>query len=264
MQQRVIPFLLSTVLFLTACSTVSRRPGSPGGPTEAEVLLETLVNRNPGLDGFKGIGKAIIMADGKNQIARVAWMGASPNRLRIEILGPAGQSVAGFAYDGQWMTIVSHAPVKFVKKRSSGANLKRLLSVPVNAGDMVALMAGRVPVRKHRTVLFSGAGDGVRPNEDTVLELKRAWGHVAERIFLDKAGGNVRQVEIYQPDGLLAYRVVFKKMQQINGYGVPSELQFSNDAGMALNLHIHRYWTKVDFVPSTFVLTPPKTANPAE
>jgi hypothetical protein len=65
-------------------------------------------------------------------------------------------------------------------------------------------------------------------------------------------------VENFYFTGDLKYRAEFKKMQDINGYRVPSRLVFSTDDGSGFQLDVDRYWAGVSVSPPLFVLTPPE------
>jgi len=272
--------LFCTSFLLIGCGTISQhaavRTGEPGLISEAEkarAVLDALVNLNSGLDSFKGIGKATFRSNGTRQSVRVAWMGSGRDRIRIEVLDPAGRPVVSFANDGDWVYLLSRNPPRFYKKRSAGASLKNVLAIPVQSNDIIALISGRAPLREYRSVHLilseenenrPGTGRDNPPAAERVLVLKRFWGLVVQKIFFDEALNEIRQVEIYDTLGSLAYRAVFESMQNIDGYRVPSALLISNDADAAFRLDIRRYWADVRVEPSQFVLIPPEAIDRRE
>ena len=270
--RRIDPIVIAgVVLVLAACSTPSHRlPADPRrASSRAEAILHTLTTRHPGPDTFKGIGRAVIRARGQVRTVRLAWMGSGRDRLRLEIFGVVGYPAVRFADDGQWTTLIYDHPPRFVKKPSSPSGLKRLLPVPVHISDILDLIAGRIPVRPYRSVArvpaeptAASAADPADPQAPGgVLALKRFWGTVVEKIFFDEATRDVRQVEMYGPDGTLAFRAVFEKMQCIGPYRVPEVLSLSGGGGDTLRLHIERYWPDVELAPDRFVLAPPAAAG---
>ncbi len=253
--------LLIIAFFFSACSglvgRVSERPFDskiPDDLLETRNLLSMLENKNCKLKTFKGIGKITFWKKNtKGLIAGIAWVGSEPDRLRIVIRNASGQPVASLASDGKWLYLVSHAKQSFYKKSSANSTLKRFISIPIKPDDIVSILSGRIPVNKYNsaTIIKNKFEDGY------VLVLKKGWGNIIEKIYLDESKKDVCKVEIFDTAGSLLYRTVFDRMQNINGYRVPSRLIFSNSDGNSFQLDIYRYWADVSVSPSMFVLAPP-------
>ena len=247
---QLITILLITSFFLSACSHLKARvPGTD--PKEARTLLLNLQNKNYYLKTFKGIGKFKLWNKGKPQAARLAWMGSVPEKLRTEILAVSGQPAISIANDGSWLYFLSHTPHRFYKKRSAKADLEKLISIPITSRDVIALLAGRVPVHEYNTasIMQDEAGDGY------VLVLKKRWRGIIEKIYLDEKKTDVRKVEMFDSSGSLVYMVVFERMQNINKYQVPLKLVISNE-DIVFQLDIEKYWADIVVSPSMFVLNP--------
>ena len=246
--------------FFSACSglagRVSERPFDseiPDDLLEARNLLSMLENKNCKLKTFKGIGKITFWKnDKKGIITNAAWVGSKPDMLRIAMRNVSGQPIVTFASDGRWLYFVSHAKQRYYKKRSTKSNLKKFISIPIKAGDILSLLAGRIPVYKHE---FEA-----RRKEDAkdgyLLVLKKRWGNIIEKIYIDGNKNNVRKVEVFDDTGSLLYSAVFERMQTINGYDVPLRLVFSGGNGNRFQLDIQRYWADISVSPSVFVLNP--------
>jgi hypothetical protein len=237
---------------------------------QAESLLNTLNNRNDGLDSFKGIGKAKVTIAGQTRVARVAWLGAGRKQLRIEVLAMTGQPVASFANDGSWVYLLARNPSAFYKRRASTDSLQNLLSIPVSSDELVMLISGRIPIRNHKgaaVVTTSKKKEQRQPEaEDTAdmetrLDLKTFWDITVQQIFIDTGTGDVLRVEEFDRDGTLVYRVVFGKTMAINGFKIPSRLAITSNEGLNFNLDIQRYWTNVPVEAKMFVLTAPDNEN---
>ncbi len=253
-------FLIVTVFFLSACSSLtgtvsdkSLKAKASENLYEARDLLLSLQNRNIKLKTFKGIGKITFWKnDKKGIITRAAWVGSEPDMLRIAMRNVSGQPIVTFASDGKWLYFVSHTERRYYKKRSTKSNLKKIISIPIKSGDIFSLLAGRIPVNKHEfeSIIKDDAENGY------LLVLKKKWGNIIEKIYVDSSKNNVRKVEVFDDTGFLLYSAVFDRMQTINGYDVPLRLLFSGGNGDRFQLDIQRYWTDISVSPSVFVLTP--------
>lgn len=253
-------FLIVTAFFLSACSSLtgkvsdkSLKAKAPEDLYEARNLLLSLQNRNIKLKTFKGIGKITFWKNGKKGIiTNAAWVGSKPDMLRIAMRNVSGQPIVTFANDGSWLYFVSHAKQRYYKKRSTKSNLKKFISIPIKAGDILSLLAGRIPVYKHEfeAIIKDDAKDGY------LLVLKKRWGNIIEKIYIDGNKNNVRKVEVFDDTGSLLYSAVFERMQTINGYDVPLRLVFSGGNGNRFQLDIQRYWADISVSPSVFVLNP--------
>jgi hypothetical protein len=158
--------------------------------------------------------------------------------------------------DGEWFYYYEARPDRPLYKKipATDASLKRIISIPVKAGDIIQLLAGRVPLREHHSAFLerqdSGAG--------YVLVLKRRWWGVVEKILFNEDRTRVRQVEFYNRSGSLIYLAQFDEMQTVKEYRVPSRLILSNAEGADFQLDVERYWADVDVSSSMFVLNPPE------
>jgi len=252
-----LAFLL-VVVFLTGCSGLMRRAPAPGEAValaEAGSVLATLGRQNDTLQSFKGLGRIKMWRSGQAGIdERIAWVGAQTNKLRIVLL-VSGYPAIKMASDGNWFYYYEAGsdPPLYKKIPANDPSLKTAISIRINASEIIHLLAGRVPLSEHHTAELTREDSG----EGYVLEMKRWWGGICEKIFLDESKSRVRQVEFYSRSGTLEYRARFIEMQTVNGYQVPAKLSISNDDGAGLLLDIERYWADVPVSPSMFVLDPP-------
>jgi outer membrane biogenesis lipoprotein LolB len=269
--------------FLSACSgltaRISERSKDLKALSEARELISVLKNQNLELKTFKSVGRITFWEnEKKNLTTRIALVGSAPDRLRIVLQSVSGQPVASFASDGQWLYLFSHAQGKFYKKRATNSILKSFFSIPIKSDDIFDILAGRIPVNQHDSAViikdttyrhlhtYSSQRHEGRPRlgetdaieAGYVLVLKKGWGNVCEKIYLDAGKKDVHKVEVFDLTGALAYRAEFNRMQNVNGYKVPSSLVFSNDDGSGFQVDVDRYWADVSVSPSIFVLTPPK------
>ena len=260
---RTVPavVLLMAAAALSGCASLSESIGlqppeedtSPAG-VEARLVLERLQKTNETLKTFKGVGRLTIRKDGKVQMdERLAWVGSDPLKLSV-VLFAAGFPAVRMAGDGEWLYYQDgEAPGSPVKKvRASDPDFKRLLNIPIQSSDILALMRGRIPIREHRSVRLQPLTSG----NGYVLLLMRTWG-VHQKIFLDETKSGVRQTEVYDSSGTLLFQANFLEMQLVDGYKVPLRLAVSGDEKVVFHLVVERYWADVPVTPSMFVLGSP-------
>ena len=281
--RQLATILLIGAFFLSACSSfttrVSKRPEDLKTLSEARELISILENQNLELKAFKGVGRITFWKNNKKDlVSNIAWVASTPDRLRVALRSVSGQPIVSFASDGQLFYLFSHAQGKFYKKPATNSTLKRLLSLPIKSDDIVDILAGRVPVNKHNSAIVIKSATSSRtpanasqqqverlspsetsiPEDGYVLVLKKGWGKIHEKIYLDAKKKDVRMVEVFGLTGALAYRAEFSKMQKIKGYNVPFRLVLSNDDGSGFQLDVDRFWADVSVSSSMFVLTPPE------
>lgn len=277
--------LLMVAFFFSACGSLFPRISekSPDGRHDARELISILENHNFALKTFKGTGRLTLRQNEKKDVTtRAAWVGAAPDRLRIAIRDVSGLPVLSFASDGHWLYLFYHTQGQFYKKRATNSIPKRFFPISITSNEVVSILAGRIPIDKHNSaVLVKDTSARNLPNQISshqrrlshpgqtngykdgyVLILKKRWGNVREKIYLDEEKKGVRKVEMFDAAGALAYRVEFIRMRDINGYRVPSRLLISNDDGSGLQFEIDKYWVDVSVSPSMFVLTSPDQQKP--
>lgn len=251
----IFSLVAASFLFSSCASLTGRIPEKSADHVEAVNLLSSLNAKNQNLKTFKGIGRIKLWHNNNPGIdERVAWAGANPSSLRIEILG-SGYPAIKFSTDGNFLYYLdlTTKPTAFKKIRSSDACLNRLISIPIRSRDVVSLLSGRIPIHEYTSA-------GLIKNKlikGYILVLKKKWRGVIEKIYLDENKSDIQKVEIFKSDGSLKYRAVFKTMQHIKGYHVPSKLVISNDDSAGFMLDIERYMADPAVSPSMFILSPP-------
>ena len=241
---------------LTACGIFSRKISDEQAAAnrEAGQLLLSLSRTNKNLSAFKGVGQIKIWSRSRPPISeRVAWIGAVPMSLRIVVLA-SGRPIIKFASDGRYLYFVDlqNSRPSLKKVRSPNASLRPLISMPVKSSDIIDLLSGRPPILRHSDVSLEKdiAGRGY------ILILEKWW-QVVEKVYLNEDKSEIHMVEILNSDNELQYRVEFNRMQEIQGYRVPSRLTISDDNGAGIQLDIDRYIADISVNPSMFVLSPP-------
>jgi outer membrane lipoprotein-sorting protein len=256
MKHRWCLFFAIALIILIGCSGLGQKTQTIGDdPAQHDRVLSRLVNRNEALKTFKGLGLANIRKNEKDYFTRLAWVGARPGKLRVEITGGPGLPKMGFSSDGAWLYYFnpedSENPVK--KFSSKNPSLKNFLSIPITSVDIVTFLSGRIPDYSPRTVEYRKPVEGKGP----VLILKKEWWQNEKQIiYLNAARTEIKKLETYIGD-FLAYRIEVPKMNTVKGYRVPSVLIISDDEGAYFKLKIDRFWVNASISPETFMLKPP-------
>ncbi|MGD9302525.1 MAG: DUF4292 domain-containing protein [Desulfobacterales bacterium] len=255
--------LFSAVLLIAGCgslgASVSRQPEDSleaAARAEAQMVISILNSQNHGLKNFKGLGKITVRQNQATRVdERIAWIASETAKLNIAVL-VGGHPAIKMASDGKWFYYYEAREGRpFYKKvPASDANLKRVITIPIKTSDIIALLAGRVPLREHHSAILESAASG----QGYVLVLKRRWWGVTEKIYLDETKSRVHQTEFYNRSGSLVYLARFDEMQTVKGYRVPALVSITDGDGIELKLVIYRYWADVDVSESMFVLNPPK------
>jgi hypothetical protein len=248
-------YCVSCSSFFAGITRETNETAEAAASVEAQAVLADLSRQNALLNSFKGLGKIKVWQNGQLKIdERVAWVGSERNKLSI-VLMISGYPAVKMASDGKWFYYYELGEGKPIYKRipATEASLKHIISISIQTGDILDLIAGRVPLRDHDSAILQrqDAGQGY------VLILKRWWRGVIEKIYLEENKTQVRLIEYYNRSGSLIYRARFDEMQMVNGYRVPARLSLSNGDGTDFQLDVYRYYTDVPVTASMFVLHPP-------
>ena len=223
---------------------------------EVRDLLSVLKTQNDALRNFKGIGNIQIRQNSRLQLdQRVAWLGEKPVKLSIAVL-ISGYPAVKLATDGKWLYYleVHGQDTTFRKVPASDPSLRKLISIPISASEVITLLTGKIPMPK----FDSAALIEERAPPGYVLVLKEKWWGIRQKIYYDQSISEVRQVDVFQRSGALKYRAEIENRQSINGFQVPLQLRLLTHDGADCLLMIDRYWVNVDPPPSVFVLAPAK------
>ena len=233
-----------------------QQPPDAAARAEIQALLSTLSNQNSGLNNFKGIGKIKVRQKGKLKInEQVAWIGSEDAKISLVVL-MGGQPAVRMASDGRWFyyyEIGKGDPI-YKKIAASNANLKRIISISIQPADILSLLSGKIPIRKHHSLFLQKQ----ETQPGYILVLKKRWWGTIEKIYLDQDKTRAHLVEFYNRSGSLIYRARFDEMQTINGYRVPARLSITNGKDADFVLNVRKFWTDVAVNDSMFVLNPPK------
>ena len=253
----IIPLI--TAIFISGCAVFKPARELEISPAEkvnqVRDLLSVLKTKNDSLKSFKGIGNIQIRQNGTLKLdQRLAWIGEKPVKLSIAVL-ISGYPAVKLATDGKWLYYleVHGQDTTFRKFQDSDPNLKKLISIPISASDVITLLAGQIPMPEFDSAVLTEA----ESPPGHVLVLKEKWWGVRQKIYYNQNVSEVRRVDVFHRSGSLKYRAEIERVQSINGFQVPLQLRLLTHDGADCQLNIDRYWVNVDLPPDVFVLSPP-------
>ncbi len=243
-RRRVCASLLAVLAaaLLGGCSSltgvIDNRPEiveDPVAAAEALSVIAKLQQANSTLKTFKGIGRLTVRQEGKVQVdERMVWVGAPPLKLSV-VLFAASFPALRMAGDGEWFYYQDGqepgAPVK--RLRASDPDFKRILSIPIQASDIIALMSGKMPLKEHNRATIQPLASG----QGYVLLLMDGRS-VRQKIFFDETKSETRQTEVYDSWGRLVFQANFRRNaggERLQGAvatgGLPRERRHGPGAG---------------------------------
>lgn len=253
---RVTPAAALTLLvFLMAgCAAyhVGRRPPADATAAEAGALYASLCERNGTLTGFKALGAIRLLEGGSEKQFRSAWAARRPDRLRVDTLGFAGRPMLSFSSDGTYDYVLSYQEGRLIRRRAGGGNfLDRLVQIPIDAGDLFALLCGR----PGKTGAFHGVRLEREPLGVTVLTVWNPANGIQSRVWLDgRQPPRIREIERTDGQGRLIWRADFRQIEDRDGYRVPTDLLLTGPGGTQVWIKTERFWANPAMTADLFVL----------
>lgn len=158
--QRPLLLLISIVIMplFSACALFTPEPRFTADSAKEQLMH---INRlNDGVSTFKGTGSVVITEKGRSQRFRIAWVGASPDLLRMEILTSA-TPLESLAYDGTYLQLISHVDnhSPFTKKMKN-PSLESATDIPMTLTEIHALLSGKFAVGPFKTARMLTQDEG--------------------------------------------------------------------------------------------------------
>ena len=244
-------FIAAVLLALCVWACAATPKAVPTVPCpDAGRLLASLQQCKQELESFRGIGKLRITGKGDRQTARVAWIGAQPENLRVETLGVWGGPALTFLVNGSTFYLHSSQDNRYLKGRATARNLSRFVSIPVRAEVLFSLLSGQPPVLPfHSAKMQALGGDG-----QWLLCLYEKWGRLIEKMWLANDGATIERVGVFDGWGNLKYTVSFSRFEEVECLRIPHKIMVSHARGIVLSLDVEKFWTKVQIAERAFTL----------
>jgi hypothetical protein len=245
---------------LPGCYSIVQRDKAfsfPDVPAQAGRLLSVIKEKNDAIRSFKGIGRIRLWDAGMGRTSgrtsgrttRAAWLGAADGRLRIEFLGLPGQSMARFVFDGSRLLFDTPSETQVFQKQSSDPDLAPVAGVSISASEVIAFLAGGIPVYAHDSV-------SMETSEDTgqyILIFRKRWLGVVEKVFFRESV--IEKVEVFKW-GSKIYQATINDIRAVDGHPVPFFLEIENPDGQGFRITVDRQWVDVDLSPAVFDIAP--------
>jgi hypothetical protein len=253
--------ILAIIPFISGCGTGLRWWRRPEPTAHAPLhvtrqaldAVATVRTRNQGLESVKGIGRVRVVADGRRQSLRIAWMVRLPDCLRIEVLGPYGRPVASLATDGRDLYLRDYGDGRFYRKSlGPGDSLRDLIPLDLRPDELIALLTGRIAVQP-----FDGAELTAEAHDGLWVILSRSGRGVVQRIHLDGSGRFASGVEVLETDGSIRYAADLKAEMAAGEFRVPEELILRGSDGALVTLNAEQVWDNPVVDRARFVLEAP-------
>jgi outer membrane biogenesis lipoprotein LolB len=251
--------LVFLAAFLPSCALFhapAEKPALPGAPG-ADVFLQEISERAASLGAFKGVGSFRVTVGKRGMGGRMAWLGAPPDRFRVEVLSPFGQPVAGVASNGQTLEVSIPSRNARYAGPPKAAVLKELLGAPMEPASLVRLLSGAPPVEQHSGARLETGADGA-----PVLVLLDKKGRVRERIWLEQDGATVRRATAYKDpflfffrQGKILYDAEFVRDSEAQS-PAPREIHVSDGKQNRALIRFQRFQPNAEVDASQFTLAP--------
>lgn len=249
--------LWAATFFLAGCAAYGPvRPGSATGQStpEAMELHSALKRVNSSLVTFKGLGTLSLVQKGQLQKYRAAWAAAGPDKLRLQLFGPAGQPVFSIACDGRYYYLLSPEKESVVKQRITDTGLKRYIEIPIGVPELISLFCGRPPSLSATLPIARIEKDALQA---AALVLIESSGDGVDTLYLDEAVPAIRAVERTNGEGMPVWRAVFEDMKILDNYRIPNRITLFAQNEVSVRIEIERFWANPSISGDLFVINTP-------
>jgi outer membrane lipoprotein-sorting protein len=217
---------------------------------EARQALSLLIDRWHEFSDLRALADIELQRGGERQRLTGVLLARAPGSVRFEALSPFGQPfLVAVVHDGE-LVAYDAAKNEAMMGPATAETTARLLSLPFDPDDLVAILAGRVVPPKDLRVVELLPADEAGPSLNLIGRLHQ------QRVWMDLTTGLVRQLQI--TGGRAAARISFQR----DAAGTIQGLDL--DAGQSYVTGTVRYRNVVvgsGVDPARFTLAIPKGAK---
>lgn len=246
-------------LFVISCAVPQPRPEIPvvivGSTGE---LFERTKNTNPIYDSLRATAKVSVSSpDEKYKIDEVI-LAKQPGYLRLESIGPMGETLLFLATDQKKVYIYSPMENRYYHGLASIKNLSLIIPLPFKTADIVELLQGRIDLSNYY------------PSEMSFDQFKEIYtltlmpdvkGRGRGYLTLDARTLYILDMKLYDEDNNLIVAGEFSDFEDLGGkiipktieYRVPKDLTFIT---IKIEMNDIKLGTYVE--DSRFVIEPPR------
>jgi len=255
-------FLLVILLMLTACVTTTTGPLNTDLPIvmvdTAGDLYDLVLEANPVYDTVRATSDVSVTSSDEDYKVTELLLGKRPGYLRLESLGPLGDTVLFLTTDQKRVYIYSPLENRFYSGLASRKNLSILIPIPFGATDIVELLQGRVDLSDYYPVQITY--DELKQSYTlTLMPLTTKRGRAV--LTVDGRTFLILEMMLYDTSNNLILIGSFSRFQEITERIVPTALEFEvPEGGSFLTVGIKHTEIRLDsyIEESRFELEPPR------
>ncbi len=190
MRPRLLSSLLLAAALAVAGCAVAVAPPRQAADEEARQALGVLIARWHAFTDLRALADVTIEKDGERQRLTGVLLARAPGSVRFEALSPFGQPFLFVTVHDGRLTAYDAATNEATVGEASAATTARLLSLPFDPEDLVAVLSGRAaPPRDLRVV-------EILPADEHGPSLNLIGGVHQQRVWMDFTTGVVRRLSI--------------------------------------------------------------------
>lgn len=246
------------ILFFLGLGTSCQRPRvSTPGPAipvaHPEALFDALKVRAEGLHSLKAIAKIKYSSPRQKFTVSQAVLARKPSFLRLEALGPFGQTVHLLVTDGQRLTLYWPQEKKAYIGRASYENIARFLPLGLNKDELVSLFFAEASARWQKPNSVSWVErDGLY-----LLTFLSPFGAIKELWWVDPRGPVLAKREVYDPGLGLVFQALMSDFQSFGEVLFPRRIELSFPGQIKIELTYQEIRLNADINESLFSFSVP-------
>jgi outer membrane lipoprotein-sorting protein len=254
----VVTFVFFSLL-IGACTGVRPKPELPVVVVKDVLeLLDKTREKNPIHDTLRGQARISVSSTKDNYRATEIVFSKKPSFLRLETIGPIGETLLFLTTDLKRVFIYSPMENRFYTGLASKKNLSLLIPLPFRAAEIVGLLQGRMDLTSYsaKGMTFDGLAGTY---EITVLPEEPATGMAV--LTIDGRTFSILEMRLYDADNNLIVDGAFDDFTEIGGGTLPMTLSYKvPDEGTFVTVGITYNDIEVDTPvdDSRFSLEPPR------
>ena len=199
----------------------------------------------------KGTGWVTLALGTKTDKFRIAWVAASPNKIRITML-MAGHPVKTVVASGKKITLISHTGEHSqYSVTTKDPSLDGYIKVPIKLSEMISILLGHLPVKPFDNAYFS-------PHDPsfTSISLEKNWKGTTQTLHFDDQG-KIDRLNFTGLSGKQLYEVIITQYKTYYFGEVPEKIEITDKNNKKLLLHITNFQPNPPIKASVFRLTEP-------
>ena len=258
---KIPPTLISSfaLLFVVACVTVPQKTELPiVRVKDVDELFERTKDKNPIHETVRGQARIRVSSPSQNYRADEMIFSKRPSFLRLETVGPLGETLLFLATNLKKVFIYSPIENRYYFGLASKKNLSLLVPLPFKAADIVELLQGKVDLERYYPASMS-LDEPAGTYELKVLPQESGRGMAL--LTVDARTFYVLAMKLYDNENNLIIDGTFSDFDPAGNTTLPMAIAYKvPDEGTFVKIGIEYDAVEVDtpIDESRFVLDPPR------